>query len=96
MFVLLILCLFVGCLIVVPLILVALLLKLVIGLLLLPFRIAGLALRLAAFLVVGVSGLVLAGTILLIPLLPIVALVGAIWLMLRIFRGRPAARLVTD
>jgi hypothetical protein len=91
MFVLLFLGLLFGCLIIVPLILVALLLKLAIGLVLLPFRLAGLVLRLAAFLVAGVVGLVLAGTILLIPLLPIVALAGAIWLMFRLTRARPVS-----
>jgi hypothetical protein len=95
MFVLLILCLFVGCLIVVPLIFVAQVLRLVIGLALLPFRLVGLVLKLAVFSVLGVVGLVLAGTVLLIPLLPVVALAGAVWLMLRLFRGRPAPGLAS-
>ena len=94
MFILLILALFVGCLIVVPLLLVGLALRLAIGLVFLPFRIAGLAIRLALGLVfglvLGLVGLLLVGTVLLIPLLPIVALVGGIWLIVRLAR-RPAA-----
>jgi hypothetical protein len=96
MFVLLILGLFVGCLIVVPLLLLGLALRLALGLALLPFRIAGLAIRLAVGLVVGLVGLVLAGAVLLIPLLPVIALVGGIWLIVRLSRRHPAARLATD
>ena len=96
MFVLLILGLFVGCLIVVPLLLLGLALRLALGLALLPFRIAGLAIRLAVGLVVGLVGLVLAGAVLLIPLLPVIALVGGIWLIVRLSRRHPAERLATD
>jgi len=96
MFVLLILCLFVGCLIVVPLLLVALALKLAIGLVLIPFRIAGFAIKLVLGLAVGLVGLVLAGTVLLIPLLPIVALVFGIWLILRLSERHPATRLAAE
>jgi hypothetical protein len=80
-------------LIVVPLLLVGLVLKLLIGLVLIPFRIAGFAIRLTLGLVVGLVGIVLAGAMLLIPLLPIAALVFAIWLVLRLTRRQPAARL---
>ena len=93
MFVLLLLGFFVGCLIVVPLLLLGLLLRLAIGVAFLPFRIAGLAIRLAFGLVVGIVGLILAGTLLLIPLLPVVAVVAGIWLIVRLSRPHPAARL---
>jgi len=83
--------LFVAFLVVVPLLLVGLALRLAIGLLLLPFRIAGLAIRLTAGLVIGLVGLILAGAVLLIPLLPIVALVGSIWLIFRLSGRHPAA-----
>ena len=96
MFVLLILCLLFGCLIVVPLLLVGLVLKLAFGLILLPFRLAGLALRLALGLVFALLGLLMLGGMLLIPLLPVIALVAAIWLLLRIARRRPLAHLATD
>jgi len=93
---LLILCLFVGCLIVVPLLLVALALKLAISLVLIPFRIAGFAIKLALGLSLGLVALVLAGTVLLIPLLPVIALGFGIWLILRLAKRPPAARLATD
>ncbi len=95
MFVLMVLFLLVGCLIVVPLILVGLVLRVVIGLALLPFKIAGLAIRLTAGLVIGLIGLILAGAMLLIPLLPIVAVICGIWLIVRLSRRQPAARLAS-
>ena len=74
------LCILVGFLVFVPLLLVGLLLKLL-----------GLALRLALGLVFGVVGVVLAGAaLILIPLLPILFLIGGIWLIARLVR-RPAA-----
>ena len=88
--------LFVAFLVVVPLLLVGLAVRLVIGLALLPFRIAGLAIRLTLGLVVGLVGLILAGAMLLIPLLPIIALVGGIWLIFRLSRRHPAAGLATE
>lgn len=93
MFVLLLVGFFVACLIVVPLLLLGFLLRLAIGLAFLPFRIAGLAIRLVFGLVVGIVGLILAGTLLLIPLLPVVAVVAGIWLIVRLSRPHPAARL---
>jgi len=93
MFVLLILCLFVGCLILVPLLLVGIVLRLLIGLVLLPLQLAGFAIRLGLGLAVGLIGLILAGAVLLIPLLPIVFLVGGIWLIVRLSRRHPAAGL---
>ena len=93
MFVLLILCLFVGCLILLPLFLVGILLRLLIGLVLLPLQLAGFAIRLGLGLAVGLIGLILAGAVLLIPLLPIVFLVGGIWLIVRLSRRHPAAGL---
>jgi len=96
MFVLLILGLLFGCLIVVPLLLLGLVLRLVIGLVLLPFQIAGLAIRLTLGFVVALVGLILAGAVLLIPLLPIIALVGGIWLIFRLSRRHPPAHLVSN
>ena len=88
--------LFVAFLIVVPLLLLGLALRLAIALALLPFRIAGLAIRLTLGLVVGLVGLILAGTVLLIPLLPVIALGCAIWLIFRLSRRQPAAGLATE
>jgi hypothetical protein len=88
--------LFFAFLIVLPLLLLGLVLKLVIGLALIPFRIAGFAIRLTVGLVIGLIGLILAGALILIPLLPIVAFVGAIWLLFRLIRRHPAPGLVTE
>jgi len=88
--------LLVGCLIVVPLLLVGLVLRLVIGLVLLPFLIAGFAIRLTFGLVAGLVGLILGGAVLLIPLLPIIALVGGIWLIFRLSRRPAPVRLVSN
>jgi len=94
MFVLLILCLLVGSLILVPLLILGLVLRLALGLVLIPFKVAGLAIRLVLGLAFGVVGLVLAGTaVLLIPLLPILFLAGGVWLIVRLSRPHPAARL---
>lgn len=94
MFVLLILGLFVGCLIVVPVLLVGLVLRLILGLVLLPFQIAGFAIRLTLGLIAGLVGLILAGAVLLIPLLTILALIGGVWLVFRLTRRQQPARLV--
>ena len=88
--------LFVAFLIVIPLLILGVVLRLVIGLALLPFRIAGLAIRLTVGLVLGVVGIILAGAVLLIPLLPVVALIGAIWLIFRLSRRHPTAGLATE
>jgi hypothetical protein len=88
--------LFVAFLIVIPLLLIGVVLRLVIGLALLPLRIAGLAIRLTVGLVLGIVGIILAGAVLLIPLLPVVALIGAIWLISRLSRRHPASGLVTE
>lgn len=96
MFVLLLLGLLVGCLIVVPLLILGLVLRLVIGLLLLPFQIAGLAIRLTLGLVFALVGVILAGAVLLIPLLPIIALVGGIWLIFRLSRRHRPAHLLSN
>lgn len=93
MFVLLVLCLLVGCLILVPLLILGFVLRLFVGLLLIPFQLAGFAIRLGLGLAVGLVGLILAGAVLLIPLLPIVFLVGGIWLIVRLSRRHPAAGL---
>jgi len=97
MFVLFLLGFVLACLIVVPLLLVGLALRLAIGLVLIPFQLAGFAIRLvvglAAGLVVGLVGLILAGILLLIPLLPVLAVVAGIWLIVRLSRRQPATRL---
>lgn len=96
MVVLLLLGIFAASLIVVPLLLLGLALRLAFGLALLPFRIAGLAVRLAVGLVVGLVGLILAGAVLLIPLLPIVVVICGIWLIFRLSRRHPEAGLATE
>jgi hypothetical protein len=96
MWVLLILGLLVGCVILVPLLLLGLVLRLVIGLVLLPFQIAGFAIRLTLGLVAALFALFMAGTVLLIPLLPIIALIGGIWLIYRLSRRNTPARLVNS
>ena len=93
MFLLLLLGLFVGSLIVVPLLIVGLVLRLVLGLVLLPLKLAGFAIRLGLGVVFGLIGLILAGTVLLIPLLPVVAVAFGVWLIFRLSRRHPAARL---
>ncbi len=93
MFALVILGLFLGCLILIPLLILGFVLKLLIALVLLPFQLAGFAIRLGLGLAVGLVGLILAGAVLLIPLLPIVFLVGGIWLLVRLIRRQPAPRL---
>ena len=89
MLVLLVLFVFAACLVLVPLLLVGLALRLMFAVVLLPFRLAGLALRLAIVLAMGLLALLMAGSLLLVPLLPIAALIGAIWLLARLVRGRP-------
>ena len=93
MFVLLILCFFVGCLILVPLMILAFVLRLLVGLVLIPFQLVGFAIRLGLGLAVGLVGLIVAGTVLLIPLLPIVFLGVGIWLIVRLSRRQPAGSL---
>ncbi len=96
MFLLLILCLLFGCLIVVPLMLIGLALRLVIGVALIPLRLAGFAVKLVLALALGLVGLIVVGTLVLIPLLPVLLLALAAWLMFRMLRKQPAARLATD
>lgn len=85
-----------------PLLLVGGLLKLMLFLILLPFKLlkvlfavlggilAGLG-KLALLLVLlAGGGLLAAGALLVLPLLPVLLLVGAIWLVARLFRPRPA------
>jgi hypothetical protein len=96
MLALLILLLFVGFLIVVPLLLVGLILRLVVGLVLIPLKIAGFAVRLSLGLAAGLVGLILAGTVLLIPLLPVLLLAFFVWMIVRLVRRHPGARLAAD
>jgi hypothetical protein len=95
MYLLLILGLLVGSLILIPLLLVGLVLRIVVGVALLPFRLAGFAIRLSLGLVFGLIALILAGTVLLIPLLPVIAVVFLVWLIFRPSRRQPAAGLIT-
>jgi len=87
-------------LIVIPLLLVGLVLKLVIGIALLPLRLAGFAIRVVLGLAAGVVALLvailLAGGLLLIPLLPVIALVACFWMVFRLTRRGPATHLATD
>jgi hypothetical protein len=96
MFLLLILCLLFGCLIVVPLMLVGLVLRLAIGIALIPLRIAGFAVKLVLSLSLGLVALVVLGALLFIPLLPVMLLALTVWLMVRMLRRQPGARLATD
>ena len=93
---LLILGLLVGFLLVIPLLILGFLLRLLIGLILLPLKIAGFAIRLGVGLALGLLALIAAGAVLLIPLLPIVFLIGGVWLIFRLSRRQPAARWVAD
>jgi hypothetical protein len=96
MLALLMLLLFVGFLIVVPLLLVGLVLRLAVGLVLIPLKIAVFAVRLSLGLVAGLVGLILAGTVLLIPLLPVLLLALFVWMIVRLVRRQPPARLAAD
>jgi hypothetical protein len=96
MFVLVLLGVLAASVIVVPLLLVGLVLRLAFGLALLPFRLAGLAVRLVVGLFLGLVGLILAGAVILIPLLPVIALVFGVWLIVRLSRRHPATGLATD
>ncbi len=97
--------LFVG-LILLPLLLLGLFVKAVVWLVLLPFRalaaLAGVGVGLLALLAKGVGVVVavalaavaLAGAVLLLPLVPILAVIFMIWLLARLFRAGPVARTV--
>ena len=89
MLVLLILCAVLAGFLVLPFLLIGLVLRLAIGLALLPLRLVGLVIRLSLGLAFGVLALVLAGALFLIPLLPVIALAGIVWLLYRLVRGRP-------
>jgi hypothetical protein len=90
---LLILLVFFGFLIVLPLLLVGFLVRVLVGLALIPLKLVGFALRLSLGLAFGLVALVLAGTLLLLPLLPFVALAFVVWMIIRLMRRQPAARL---
>lgn len=85
----------IGAVVLVPLMLVGLLLKLLIQLVVLPFRVLGWlfagAVGIAAAGVKVFIGLgLLVGGLLFLPLLPILFAVGLIWLFVRLLRPRPA------
>lgn len=83
-----------------------LLLKLVFGLVALPFKLVGLAFRVVfgvlgglfrvGFGIVGIVGgiLAMAFFVVLLPLLPLLLVGGFVWLMARLARPRPAVRLI--
>ena len=96
MIALLILLVFFGFLIALPLLLVALLIRVAVGVALIPLRIVGFAVRLSLGLVFGLVALLLAGTVLLLPLLPFVALAFVAWMIVRLMRRHPAAQLAAD
>jgi hypothetical protein len=79
---LLILLVFFGFLIVLPLLIVGFVIRIAVGLV-----------RLSLGLAFGLVGLVLAGTLLVLPLLPFVAAAFVIWMFVRLMRRQPAARL---
>ena len=79
---LLILLVFFGFLLVLPLLIVGFLIRVAVGIV-----------RLSLGLAFGMVALVLAGTLLLLPLLPFVAGAFVIWLIVRLMRRQPAARL---
>ena len=89
---LLILGLLVGFLLLIPLLILGFALRLLVGLIVLPFKIAGFAIRLGVGLALGLVAMIVAGAVLLSPLLPIVFLIGGIWLIVRLTRRQPAAR----
>jgi len=91
----------VGAMIVIPLIALCVVGKLVLALVLLPFRIIGAfvgvavgvvakVLLVGAGLIVGVA--LLAGGLALIPLIPVVLLALFVWLVARLFRSTPTVR----
>lgn len=97
---LLILLVFLGFAIALPLLFVGLLLglliRLAVGVALIPLKIAGFAVRLTLGLTLGLIALILAGVVLLIPLLPFLALAFVIWMIVRLTRRHPATRLAAD
>jgi len=93
---LLILLAFLGFLIVLPLLILGLLIRVAVGVALIPLRLVGFAIRLSLGLAFGLVALVLAGTLLLLPLLPFVALAFFVWMIVRMTRRHPAAGLAAD
>ena len=87
MFALVFLGLLVGFLVVLPILLVVAVLRLALGLVLLPLKLVGVVAKLTIGLLVGVLALVAA--VVLVPLLPIVFLVGTVWIVARLLRRRP-------
>lgn len=87
---------FFGLLVALPLLLLGLLIRLAVGVALIPLKILGFAVRLSLGLALGLVALVLAGAVLLLPLLPFLLLGFVVWMIVRLVRRRPAARLVTD
>ena len=92
---------FVGCLLLIPLLILGLALRLLVGIVVLPFKLAGFALKLTfgfvaalVALVLGVAVAVAAvlavGAVLLIPLIPVLLAAGGIWLLWRLARRKPA------
>ena len=84
---------FLGFLIVLPLVILALLIRLAIGVALIPLKILGFAVRLSLGLVLGLVALILAGAVLLLPLLPFLLLAFVVWMVVRLVRRHPASSL---
>jgi hypothetical protein len=90
----------VGFFVVLPLVALGLLLRVVVGLVLLPFKLVGMVFGLVFGIAGAVFGLAIAaitvvvtllalGTVLLIPLLPILLVVAGLYLLFRMTRPRP-------
>ena len=85
-----------------PLLLIGLLFKALLFLILLPFRIVGWVfgalfavvgalLKVGLFFAAAIAGLfLLGGAVILLPLTPILLIIGFVWLLARLFRPRPA------
>ena len=83
--------LFVGFLVLLPVLFLFVLLRVVLGLALLPLKIAGGLAKVLLGLFVGILALLAAVfALVLVPLLPIVFLIGTVWILLRLLRRRPS------
>lgn len=95
MIALLLLLAFVGFLIVLPLLLVGFLIRLAFGLVIIPLKLAGFAVRLTLGFVFGLVGLILLGTVVLIPLLPFLGVAFVVWMLVKLLTRHRAAPVPT-